>query len=130
KRAPEIGQIVILSVQRTIDFKKWMIARYIQFPNTTEIAFHIDRDTYVRPEDEKYWRPLYEVANLYKGNGPKEEFETLYKYNLAILSSYEHRFLAMAKLSKVASNKTYPLDLYLDGIYLRSLSLIEGFITL
>src|SRR5690606_27549632 len=101
-----------------LDFKKWMIARYIQFPESTEVAFHIDRDTYVRPKDAKYWRPLYEVDNLHKEDVPKEELAKLYKYCLTILSSYEHRFLAMAKLSKLASNKVYPLDLYLDGIYL------------
>lgn len=137
KEQPELFDIIIVSLDENglIDHRKWLIGQYLQSDDKTFDGVVIDfdkdgKDISIKSSKVKYWCNLYEGGYKLPLDHKQEDLPTYYGAFRKLILSYEYRFLAMAKLSKTAAGKVYPLDLYFDGIYNRSLSLIHATLTL
>lgn len=133
---PEIWDIIIIAQEGDReDRSKWLIGQFLQSDNKEFYGVLVDFDENgvdiaLRADKIKYWSPLLEGGYKLPPDYKNEELPAFYGVFRKLMLSYEHRFIAMAKLSKTAKDKIYPLDEYLDGIYNRSLSLMDATITL
>jgi hypothetical protein len=127
---PEIDQIIILSNEKITDFRKWTLGQFLENDEKTGFGILTTPSKIVKPETFLYWTPFL-LPDLGIPSDYKEEEITKYLNAFKILlKSYEHRFLVMAKTSKVPGSNLFHLDYYFDGVYSRALSLLEGFIVL
>lgn len=124
---PEIGQVVILSNEKITDFRKWTLGQFLESDDKTERGFLITSNKIVKPEKFLYWTPFL-IPDLGVPSDHKNEELSNYLHAFkTLLKSFEHRFLLMADTSQQSGGNIFHLDFYFNGVYSRSLSLLEGF---
>jgi len=133
---PELGDVVIISNEADKkDRTKWRIGQFLQSDDKSFYGIVVDfddegKDIAIKSNKVDYWCNLFEGGFKLPSDYKKEDLTIYYQAFRKLILSYEHRFLLMAEVSKMAKRKVYPLDMYLDGIYIRSLSLMNASITL
>lgn len=132
---PEIGAIIIIAKDGDQeDRSKWLIGQFLKNDDKTRfvvlVDFSEDGKIVLKAENFKYWCYLLEGGYKLPAKYKEADLHTYYDIFRKLILTYEHRFLIMAKLSKTAAGKIYSLDIYFDGIYNRSLSLIHATLTL
>lgn len=133
---PELFDIIIITLDDDLsDHRNWRIGQYLQSADKTFYGVLVDfdkdgQDIAIKSEKVKYWCPLFEGGHKLPSDYTEEDLPMYYEAFRKLILSYEYRFLVMAKLTKMAAGKVYPLDLFFDGIYNRSLSLIQATLTL
>lgn len=127
---PEIGQIVILSNEKITDFRKWTLGQFLENDEKTSFGILITPSKILEPDTFLYWTPFLLPDLGIPSDYKDEEIPNYLKAFKILLKSFEHRYLLMAKTSKVPACNLFHLDYYFDGVYSRALSLLEGFIVL
>jgi hypothetical protein len=137
EKQPELFDIIIIALNEDdlTDHSKWLIGQYLQSDDKSFYGVVIEfdetgKDIAIKFDRVKFWSPLFEGGHQLPLKFKEEDLPIFYEAFRKMILSYEYRFLVIAKLSKTASGKVYPLDLYLDGIYNRALSLIYATLTL
>lgn len=133
---PELFDIIIIALDDDLaDRRKWLIAQYLENEDKTFRGFLVDyddegQDMSINSDQVRFWCPLFEGGYKLPQDYKDEDLPKFYQAFRKLALSYEQRFLLMAKLTKTAKGKIYPLDMLLDGIYNRSLSLMDAVVTL
>jgi len=123
---PEIGQVIILSNEKITDFRKWTLGQFLDNDKKTAFGVLIIPSKIVKPEAFFFWAPFMHPDLGIPSDYKNEEIPSYLNAFKILLKSYEHRFLLMANSSKVPGSNLFHLDFYFDGVYSRTLSLLEG----
>lgn len=127
---PETGQIIILSNEKITDFRKWTLGQFLENDEKTSFGVLITPSKILKPDTFLYWTPFLLPDMGIPSDYKEEEIPNYLNAFKILLKSFEHRYLLMAKTSKVPGSNLFHLDYYFDGVYSRALSLLEGFIVL
>lgn len=137
EKQPELFDIIIIALNEDdlTNHSKWLIGQYLQSDDKSFYGVVIDfdetgQDIAIKYDRIKFWSSLFEGGYQLPPEFKEEDLPMFYEAFRKLILPYEYRFLAMAKLSKTAAGKVYPLDLYFDGIYNRALSLTNATLTL
>ncbi|TXE01838.1 hypothetical protein [Algoriphagus aquimarinus] len=128
---PVLGDIIIIAKDgENSDRSKWLIGQFLQTEDGQQYGVLVDltkEGAIIKKTDKfKYWCKLLEGGKKIPPDPKEEDFPEYYDFFKKLIASYENKFIVMAKLSKMAGGNFYALDLYFDGVYNRSLSLLDA----
>jgi hypothetical protein len=129
-KTPKENQPVILSNIMDLNSNECHIGYLTIDKKTKDFVWHVGNQKFIKVESRKYWHYLLALDLSIPKGLDDESLLPYFNHYLTMLSVFERKFLFIIKAMMESGNGFYHLDLYINGIASRSLSLIYGFETL